>query len=82
MEVVSSAEMSVNIYQTSRRNIAEDSYLNACHHDNLKLYLFAVYLTTFFQCSKYGPTAPNETVIGEWRIGKVLEESGHGLILR
>jgi hypothetical protein len=29
METVSSSEMSVSVYQTTRRNIPEDSHLNA-----------------------------------------------------
>jgi hypothetical protein len=36
MEAASTYEMSVNIYQTTRRNNPEDSHLNSHHHENLK----------------------------------------------
>jgi hypothetical protein len=47
---------------------------------NLLIYLFLVYLMTLFQNSEY--TASNERVTGEWWIGKDVEGSDHGLILR
>jgi hypothetical protein len=40
MEAVSSSETSVNIYQTTRRNIPEDSHLHARRRENLKSHVF------------------------------------------
>jgi hypothetical protein len=39
MEAVSTSEMSVNFYQTTRRNIPEDSHLHNRRLENLKTYL-------------------------------------------
>jgi hypothetical protein len=39
MEAVSSSEMLVSIYQTTRRNIPEDSHLHTRRHENLKSHL-------------------------------------------
>jgi hypothetical protein len=36
MEAASTYEMSVNFYQTTRHNNAEDSHLHTRHHENLK----------------------------------------------
>jgi hypothetical protein len=36
MEAVSSSEMSVSMYQTTRRNIPEDSNINSCYREDLK----------------------------------------------
>jgi hypothetical protein len=36
MEAVSTSEMSVNFYQTTRRNIPEDSRLHTRRRENLK----------------------------------------------
>jgi hypothetical protein len=36
MEAASTSEMSVNFYQTTRRNNSEDSYLYTRRHKNLK----------------------------------------------
>jgi hypothetical protein len=36
MKAASTPEMSVNFYQTTRRNIPEDSYLHARRRENLK----------------------------------------------
>jgi hypothetical protein len=38
MEAVSTSETSVNIYQTTRRNIPEDSNLHTSRRENLKSY--------------------------------------------
>jgi hypothetical protein len=35
MEAISTSEMSVNVYQTTRRNIPDDSHLHTCR-ENLK----------------------------------------------
>jgi hypothetical protein len=40
MEAVSASETSVNIYQTTRCNIAKDSHLHARRRENLKSRLF------------------------------------------
>jgi hypothetical protein len=40
MEAVSTSEMSVNFYQTTRRNIPEDSHLHARRRENQKSQLF------------------------------------------
>jgi hypothetical protein len=37
MEAASTSETSVNFYQTTRLNIAEDSHLNTNHRESLKL---------------------------------------------
>jgi hypothetical protein len=39
MEVVSASETSVNFYQTTRRNIPEDSQLHTCCLENLECHL-------------------------------------------
>jgi hypothetical protein len=39
MEAVSSSETSVNIYQTTRHNIPEDSHLHIRRRENLKSHL-------------------------------------------
>jgi hypothetical protein len=36
MEAVSTSETSVNIYQTTRCNIQEDSHLHTCRREKLK----------------------------------------------
>jgi hypothetical protein len=36
LEAVSTSETSVNIYQTTRRNIPEDSHLHTSRRENLK----------------------------------------------
>jgi hypothetical protein len=36
MEAASTSETSVNFYQTTRRNIPEDSHLHNRHRENLK----------------------------------------------
>jgi hypothetical protein len=36
MEAVSISETSVNFYETTRRNIPEDSHLHTCSRENLK----------------------------------------------
>jgi hypothetical protein len=40
--------------------------------------IFVIYFTTFLRNLHY--IASNGRVIGEWRIGKDVEGSGHGLI--
>jgi hypothetical protein len=42
MEAVRTSEISVNFYQTTQRNIPEDSHLHIHHHENLKLDLVIV----------------------------------------
>jgi hypothetical protein len=44
IEAVRSSETSVNIYQTTRRNILEDSHLHTRRRENLKFHhlLFAI----------------------------------------
>jgi hypothetical protein len=37
IEAISTSEKSVNFYQTTRRNIPEDSRLYTCRRENLKL---------------------------------------------
>jgi transposase-like protein len=39
METISTSETSVNFYQTTRRNIPEDSHLNTRRRKNLKSHL-------------------------------------------
>jgi hypothetical protein len=39
MEAGSTSEMSINFYQTTRRNNPEDSHFYTCHRDNLKSHL-------------------------------------------
>jgi hypothetical protein len=36
MEAASTCETSVNVYQTTRRNSPEDSYIHTIHRENLK----------------------------------------------
>jgi hypothetical protein len=36
VEAARTSEMSVNVYQTTWRNIPEDSHLHTCHRENLK----------------------------------------------
>jgi hypothetical protein len=36
MEAVNTSEMSVNLYETTQRNIPEGCDLHTCHHENLK----------------------------------------------
>jgi hypothetical protein len=38
MEAVSTSETLVNFYQTTERNIPEDSHLHTSHHENLKFH--------------------------------------------
>jgi hypothetical protein len=38
MEAVSTSEMSVSMYQTTRRNVPEDSHLHTLRRENLKFY--------------------------------------------
>jgi hypothetical protein len=38
MEVISTSESVVSMYQTTRRDILEDSHLHTCRRDNLKSY--------------------------------------------
>jgi hypothetical protein len=45
MEAASTSETSVNFYQTTRRNIPEDSHLHTRHRENLKSHLFTNYLS-------------------------------------
>jgi hypothetical protein len=39
IEAVNSSEMSVSFYQTTWRNIPEDSHLRICQRENLKSHL-------------------------------------------
>jgi mannose/fructose-specific phosphotransferase system component IIA len=48
MDAVSTSKTSVNFYQTTRRNIAEDSHLHTCRRENLKSHLE-------FDCSLENP---------------------------
>jgi hypothetical protein len=41
MEAVSTSKMSLNFYQTTRRNIPEDSHLHTRRRENLKLLMFS-----------------------------------------
>jgi hypothetical protein len=43
MEAVITPETSVNFYQTTQRNIPEDSLLHSRHRDNLKYHFFITY---------------------------------------
>jgi hypothetical protein len=50
MEAVSTSETSVNCYQTTRRNIPEDSHLHTRRRENLKshlIFLLPVYSYSF-----------------------------------
>jgi hypothetical protein len=47
MKAVSTSEMSVHIYQTTRRNVLEDSHLHTCRRENLKSYI-VINIYTFF----------------------------------
>jgi hypothetical protein len=38
MEAASTSETSVNVYQTARRNIPEDSHFHTCRRENLKFH--------------------------------------------
>jgi hypothetical protein len=40
MEAISTSESSVSFYQTTRRNIPEDSHLHTRRHENLKCHLY------------------------------------------
>jgi hypothetical protein len=40
METVSISETSANFYQTTRRNIVEDSHLYTRYRENLKFHLY------------------------------------------
>jgi hypothetical protein len=42
MEAVSTSETSVNFYETTRRNILEDSHLHTHRHENLKSHIAEV----------------------------------------
>jgi hypothetical protein len=41
VEAVSTFETSVNIYQTTRRNILEDSQFHTCRRENMKPHIRA-----------------------------------------
>jgi membrane-bound lytic murein transglycosylase MltF len=43
MEAVRSSETSVNFYQTTRRNIPEDSHLHTRRRENLKSHYYFIY---------------------------------------
>jgi hypothetical protein len=69
MEAVSTAEMSVNIYQTTRRNIPEDSHLHT-------LYLFSV--SMFYSTTHSVAQKIQSRIIG-WlmnnELGRLWEEA-------
>jgi hypothetical protein len=64
-----------NLWQNIQGN-----FWAAQYYIYLFIYLFIVYLTTLFSVADY--LASNERVISGWWIGKDLEGSGRGLILR
>jgi hypothetical protein len=66
MEAVNTSETSVNFYETTRRNIPEDSHLHIRHRENIKshkmfLGLFKDAFSTPY--TKVGAQIPGLTVI-------------------
>jgi hypothetical protein len=58
MEAARTSEASENFYQTTRRNIPEDSHLHTRHRENLKSYL-GVYMPFFQQrCCNFNGSCP------------------------
>jgi hypothetical protein len=53
IEAVSTSETSVNFYQTTRRNIPENSHLHTRRRENLKSQLQSVYLKERERETKY-----------------------------
>jgi hypothetical protein len=47
MVAVSTYEMSVSFYKTTRRNVPEDSHLHTRRRENLKCHLVGKYLVTW-----------------------------------
>jgi hypothetical protein len=47
MEAASTSETLVNFYQTTRRNVPEDSHLHIRRHENLKSHLRLLFETFF-----------------------------------
>jgi hypothetical protein len=58
-EAASTSEMSVNFYQTTRRNNPEDSHLYIRRRENLKSYLISQILDTIFTQNKVAKYAYN-----------------------
>jgi hypothetical protein len=50
MEAVSTSKTSVNFYDTTRRNIPEDSHLHICRRENLKSHYGNVIHNYFNRC--------------------------------
>jgi hypothetical protein len=50
MEAASTFEMSVNFYQTTRRNIPDDSHLHTRRRENLKSHLVNLYGEAALYC--------------------------------
>jgi hypothetical protein len=51
MEAASTSEMSVNFYQTTRRNSPEDSHLHTRSRENLKSHLFNYGSYEYYCCN-------------------------------
>jgi hypothetical protein len=45
MEAISTSETLANLYETTRRNIPEDSHLHTRHRENLKSHVGQLYQT-------------------------------------
>jgi hypothetical protein len=53
MEAVSTSETSVNFYQTTRRNIPENSYLQTRHRKNLKSHQMFISFLNYLKYNSY-----------------------------